>query len=94
MQLAILESGEREMFKAAVHAVAMGLVLVMDSYNLAAWIKRHQRHLALNTIIYSVLAYYEYRQVVHHRVSAVEAAASLAAIAAAATPMAPEQKAA
>ncbi len=81
MQMTILESGEREMFKAAVHAVALGLTLVMDGYNLAAWLKRRERHLAVNTLVYTALAFFEVGHVVHHRASALEAAA-LAALAA------------
>lgn len=95
MQMDILESGERETFKAAVHGVALALTLVMDAYNLAAWVHRRQRHLAFNALIYSALAVFEYRHVVHHRDSALEAAARLAAAAAdAVTPKAPEQRAA
>ncbi len=86
MQLDILESGERETFKAAVHGVALGLTLVMDAYNLAAWLHRRQGHLATNALVYSALAIFEYRHVVHHREAALKAAA--AALAAASEPSA------
>ncbi len=79
MQLDILESGERETVKAAVHGVALALTLVMDAYNLAAWVRRRQGHLAVNTLVYSALAVFEYRHVRHHRDAALKAAAVLAA---------------
>jgi hypothetical protein len=38
----------------------------MGTYNAAAWLRRRQRHLAINTIIYLAAAVWEERHVRHH----------------------------
>ena len=64
--LTILEVGCFEPLKAAVHGAALGLVVLMGAYNVAAWLRRRQRHLAVNAIIYGVAAVWESRHVTHH----------------------------
>lgn len=97
MQLSILESGSREVGKAAVHGMALSLALVMGAYNAAAWLQRRQRHLAFNAGIYAALVFFEYQHVCHHRASLAAAVAAAARAAATAGPPAPavvEEKAA
>jgi hypothetical protein len=38
----------------------------MGAYNAAAWIRRRQRHLAINAVIYIAAAIWEQRHVAHH----------------------------
>jgi hypothetical protein len=62
----MLDNGECEPAKAAVHAVLMATVAVCAAYNTAAWIKRRQTHLAINAILYSAAVWWERCHVVHH----------------------------
>ncbi len=94
MQLSLLESGSREMFKAMVHGVALAVVAVMDVYNIAAWIQRREPHLAVNSLIYTALVFFEYEHVMHHRASALEAAAMATIATAAAADAAVDEDAA
>jgi hypothetical protein len=64
--LPILDVGCCEPFKAAIHGAALGLTVLMGAYNAAAWLRRRQRHLAINTIIYLAAAVWEERHVRHH----------------------------
>jgi hypothetical protein len=66
MDLPVLESGNCEELKLSVHAAALGLTVVMGAYNIAAWMKRRQAHLAVNSVIYVALAAWEYQHVAHH----------------------------
>jgi hypothetical protein len=62
----MLDNGECEPTKAAVHAVLMVTVAVCAAYNTAAWIKRRQTHLAINAVLYSAAVWWERCHVVHH----------------------------
>jgi hypothetical protein len=64
--LPILDVGCCEPFKAAIHGAALGLTVLMGAYNAAAWLRRRQRHLAINTLIYLAAAVWEERHVRHH----------------------------
>ena len=66
--LDILERGSCETLKAAVHATALGLAVVMSVYNAAAWARRRQRHLAVNAVLYVALTAWERKHVAHHLV--------------------------
>jgi len=44
----------------------LGTALVCASYNLAAWIVRRQRHLAVNTLLYTAAVIWETQHVRHH----------------------------
>jgi hypothetical protein len=77
MRLDLLENGSREMFKAAVHAMSLGLAIAMGLYNLAAWAQRRQRHLAINAFIYLAAVLFEQQQVRHHLASAPECVPAL-----------------
>ena len=62
----MLDNGECEPTKAAVHGVLMATVAVCAAYNTAAWIKRRQTHLAINAIVYTAAVLWERCHVVHH----------------------------
>jgi hypothetical protein len=65
-ELEVLESGRCEPLKAAVHGVLLATMAVCAVYNSAAWIRRRQRHLAINAVIYSAAVYWESVHVAHH----------------------------
>ena len=46
----MLNVGRCEPLKAAVHGVLLATAAVCAAYNAAAWLKRRQRHLAINAI--------------------------------------------
>ena len=62
----MLDSGHCEPLKAAVHGVVLAAVSVCAAYNVAAWIKRRQTHLAVNAVVYSAAVWWEHSQVLHH----------------------------
>lgn len=62
----MLDSGRCEPMKAAVHGVLLATVAVCAAYNTAAWIKRRQRHLAINAVIYTAAVWWERCHVLHH----------------------------
>lgn len=62
----MLDSGQCEPLKAAVHGVVMVLAGVCAAYNTAAWIKRRQRHLAVNAVVYTITVWFECCHVTHH----------------------------
>jgi hypothetical protein len=86
-----LEPGSCETLKATVHAAAFGLAIVMGVYNAAAWLRRRERHLAINTVLYAALTAWEQKNIAHHLASRrrrLDADAAAAAEAAAATAVA------
>lgn len=64
--LPVLECGNCEPLKASVHATALGLSALMGLYNVAAWLSRRDRHLAVNAVVYTLLAAWEQKHVAHH----------------------------
>jgi hypothetical protein len=62
----ILMPGEYELVKAGFHGTALGLAVVMGAYNAAAWFRRREQHLAINTVLYVLLAAWEHQNVAHH----------------------------
>ena len=62
----MLDSGQCEPLKAAVHGVVMVLAGVCALYNMAAWLKRRQRHLAINAVFYTSTVWFERCHVMHH----------------------------
>ena len=62
----MLDNGECEPLKAAVHGVMFATVCLCAAYNTAAWLKRRQRHLAINAIIYISAALWERGHILHH----------------------------
>jgi hypothetical protein len=64
----MLDVGKCEPLKAAVHGVLLATVTVCAAYNAAAWLKRRQPHLAINTVIYGIAMWWEHTHVQHHLV--------------------------
>lgn len=62
----MLDNGKCEPLKAAVHGVMLATVCLCAAYNTAAWLKRRQRHLAINAIIYISAAWWERGHIAHH----------------------------
>lgn len=65
-EVTVLESGRCEPLKAAVHGVLFATVAVCAVYNGAAWLRRRQRHLAINAVIYSAAMVWERCHIAHH----------------------------
>jgi hypothetical protein len=65
-EMKVLDSGRCEPLKAAVHSVVLAAVSVCAAYNAAAWLRRRQRHLAINAVIYSAAILWERCHIVHH----------------------------
>ena len=63
---AMLDTGTCEPFKAAVHGLMLATAALCAAYNSAAWLKRRERHLAINAVLYSAVVCWEYCHVVHH----------------------------
>lgn len=72
--LPILDNGKCEPLKAAVHALAFGLTALMGAYNTAAWLRRRQRHLAINAVIYLTAMIWEHKHVANHLATCLAAA--------------------
>ena len=66
IRLTLLQCGECEPLKAGVHGSALALAAVMGLYNAAAWVSRRDPHLAVNAILYTMLAAWEQKHVAHH----------------------------
>lgn len=62
----LLDSGEKEGLKAAVHGSMAALVLLCLGYNTAAWIKRRETHLGIGSILYAGLLYWEVQKTTRH----------------------------
>jgi hypothetical protein len=59
-------SGESEAIKGSVHGAACVIVAAMAAYNIAAWHFRHQTHLGVNAVVYSLAVVWEMKQTVRH----------------------------
>jgi hypothetical protein len=66
MNLAVLQCGECETLKASVHGSALALSALMGLYNVAAWLKRRDTHLAVNAVFYAALVAWEHKHFAHH----------------------------
>jgi hypothetical protein len=66
MDLPLLKCGHCEPLKLGVHASALGLAAICGAYNTAAWLSRREHHLAVNAVLYLVLALWEREHVAHH----------------------------
>ncbi len=64
----MLDVGQCEPLKAAVHGVLLATVAVCAVYNAAAWLKRRQPHLAINAVVYGAAVLWERAHVMHHLV--------------------------
>jgi hypothetical protein len=73
----MLDVGRCEPLKAAVHAVVLATVALCAAYNTAAWIKRRQRHLAINAVVYSAAVWWERTHIMQHLAECEPGAARL-----------------
>jgi hypothetical protein len=64
--LPVLNNGNCEPLKAAVHGIVMATAALCALYNAAAWLRRRERHLAVNAVVYSAAACWETFHVRHH----------------------------
>ncbi len=62
----MLNVGRCEPLKAAVHGLMFATAAVCAAYNTAAWLKRRQRHLAINAVIYTAALWWERTHIMHH----------------------------
>jgi hypothetical protein len=58
--------GKSEGVKLAVHGGLLALSTLAAGYNLIAWVRRGESHLARNAAVYAALAVLETVQVEHH----------------------------
>ena len=65
-EVKLLDPGRCEPLKATVHGVLFATVAVCAAYNTAAWLKRRQRHLAINAVIYGFALFWERGHIVRH----------------------------
>ena len=65
-ELEVLNAGRCEPLKAAVHGVLLTTAAVCAAYNTAAWLRRRQRHLAINAVLYTAAVLWERCHVAHH----------------------------
>ena len=61
-----VQTGHGEAIKGTVHVLVASLLGVMTAYNATAFIFRHQRHLAINALLYGAGCWYELRQTARH----------------------------
>ena len=66
MVRSLCTSGNHEGLKCAVHAAAGVLVGVCAVYNIAASCFRHDRHLRINAVVYTLAVAWELKQTLHH----------------------------
>lgn len=66
MNVLVLHNGNCERLKAGTHALALCIAAVCGVYNLAAWLVRRQRHLAINAALYAAATVWEVQHVRHH----------------------------
>ena len=59
-------SGNHELLKGGVHATACAIVALMATYNIAACCFRRDRHLRINSVVYTLAFAGEVRQTLHH----------------------------
>ena len=71
-------SGEHEVLKASVHGTAGVIAGLMAAYNIAACCFRNDRHLRVNSLVYTLLVIYELKHTMHHMKLASSACASTA----------------
>jgi hypothetical protein len=64
--MTVLYCGNCERLKAGVHGLALATAALCGAYNLAAWLVRRQRHLAINAVFYSAAVFWESKHVRHH----------------------------
>lgn len=63
---AFTDPGTHELVKLSAHGLLLAVSLVCDGYNLLAWVRRGDPHLAWNVAFYTTVCVYEVRQCLHH----------------------------
>ena len=71
----LLRCGNCEELKIGVHGTALALAVVMGAYNTAAWLLRRERHLGINSLLYTLLTVWEVQHVRHHWMAMAKPAA-------------------
>ncbi len=64
--LDVLYVGQCEPLKAAVHGLLLVTMGVCALYNGAAWLKRRERHLGINAVLYGAATVWEHWHVQQH----------------------------
>ena len=59
-------SGNHELLKSSVHGMATVVAGVMAAYNIAACCFRRDRHLRINSVVYTLAFAWEVKQTLHH----------------------------
>ena len=62
----ILHIGTGELLKGGVHAFLGGVLSIVAAFNVAAWVERRDRHLAVNAIGYTLAVGWEIYQTWQH----------------------------
>jgi hypothetical protein len=62
----VLHAKCQESYKLSLHLSMFGLATTFGLYNLGAFFERPERHLAVNTVLYTGLAAWEVLQVYRH----------------------------
>jgi hypothetical protein len=65
-EVELLNPGRCEPLKATVHGVLFVTAAVCAAYNTAAWLRRRQRHLAINAVVYTMAVVWERCHIAHH----------------------------
>lgn len=64
--MSIFDNGQCEGVKLTVHAALGAIALVCLGYNAISFVRRFEKHLALNVVMYGALVWMERRKVSHH----------------------------
>lgn len=64
--MALTDCGQHEALKLTVHGAILGLSVLCLSYNVVAYYRRREGHLARNAVIYTTLAAFELVVMAHH----------------------------
>ena len=64
--LEVLHTGRCEPLKAAVHGVLLATMGLCAAYNTAAWLRRRERHLAVNAVLYTAAVCWERCHIARH----------------------------
>jgi hypothetical protein len=59
-------SGNSEPLKCGVHGAAGVIAAMCAAYNITAWYFRRDRHLKINSIVYTLAVAWELKQTLHH----------------------------
>ena len=66
MVQALCTSGNHEGLKCGVHGAAGAIAALMAAYNIAAFCLRRERHLRVNSVVYTLAVAWEVKQTLRH----------------------------